>query len=91
VRYLAHTNNYPVNYTIIYIVRRRKGITMSDNRSSRKDPHELFKEIDGLCSEIDAGLANQLPDKAASDLRRWIRRSLNRSDECLLAVQERKG
>jgi len=64
---------------------------MSDNRSSRKDPHELFKEIDELCSEIDAGLANQLPDKAASDLRRWIRRSLNRSDECLLSVQERKG
>ncbi len=64
---------------------------MNDIPSRGKEPHELFKDIDGLCAEIDTGLANQLSEKTVNALRRWIRRSPRKIDECFLAVHERKN
>lgn len=64
---------------------------MSDTQSSGKEPHELFQEIDDLCAEIDAGLANQLSDKTVNTLRRWMVRSPSKVDECFLAIHERKN
>lgn len=41
---------------------------MSDSQSSRKRPHDLFREIDGLCEEIDKAVPNGVQESGMSEI-----------------------
>jgi hypothetical protein len=41
-------------------VRHRKETAMSDHEPSTKNPHDLFREIDALCNEIDIAAPNSV-------------------------------
>jgi hypothetical protein len=36
----------------------REEIAMSDSQSNKRSPHALFREIDGLCEELDKSMPN---------------------------------
>jgi hypothetical protein len=39
---------------------------MSDNQSSSRNPHDLFREIDALCSEIDSAVPSGVQEAETS-------------------------
>jgi hypothetical protein len=41
---------------------------MSDSQSSGKRPHCLFREIDGLCEEIDKAVPNSVQESGMSEI-----------------------
>lgn len=41
---------------------------MRDTQSSRKRHHDLFREIDGLCEEIDKAVPNGVQESGMSEI-----------------------